>query len=110
LIKRNKVFPEQKNLIFIFREQLNNYNRLRQRRDNICRKNVDDVLEGAAHRNLIEIAVRCTLYLSFNSHSTNIWVRCTYSDKVNCFEVRVQKSWVLSNKANKDYAILLPVV
>jgi hypothetical protein len=35
-----------------------------------------------AHRNLIEIAVRCTLYLSFNSHSTNIWLRCTNFQKL----------------------------
>jgi hypothetical protein len=33
--------------------------------------------EGAAHRNTRDIAVRCTFMGSFNSQSTNIWVRCT---------------------------------
>jgi len=45
---------------------LYNKNGKRQRRDNICRKNAGGILKGAAHRNLKDIAVRCTLFLSFN--------------------------------------------
>jgi len=44
--------------------------------------------EGAAHRNIRDIAVRCTFMLSFKSQSTNILVRCTCCLEVILFDVR----------------------
>jgi hypothetical protein len=62
-MKKNKVFLFLKNLIFIFLEQLHNYNKS----DSVAIifvENVVDVLKDAAHRNLIEIAVRLPAVIS----------------------------------------------
>ena len=68
------------------------------------------VLRGAAHRNLKDIAVRCTLFLSFNSHSTNIRVRCTYSHKVICFEVRFKDRGDLVKKGEQGKTNLITLL
>jgi len=63
LIKKNKVFQEQKTLFSFF---LNNYI-TKTDSDSVTKisvENVVDVLKDAAHRNLIEIAVRLPAVIS----------------------------------------------
>jgi hypothetical protein len=51
--------------------------------------------EGAAHRNIFCVTVRCTSMVSFKSQSTNIRVRCTCCLEVIFFDVRLKNEGTL---------------
>ena len=86
------IIQTEKKPYFAYLNLLYNKSWKRQRRDNICRKNAVGVLKGAAHRNILSVTVRCTLFLSSNSNSNsiNIWVLCTYFLKVILFDVQLK--------------------